>query len=242
MRKSKQVFTVLVCMVLLFNVLLFTTGSAVYAVPPSPVTVQSPGMNLPVLNTYQAGMFKDVGVKDWFRPYVESVYGYGLMKGKSQTHFDPSGKVTMGEVLAAAVNLYNLYHNKKTEYEKFYQKPWYHYYVEFAYLNKLIDTYYYNFDMNKEATRGHVAKIFSTILPEEEYEVLNYVDDNAIPDVTLDMFYGEGVYKLYRAGIVTGNDPVGTYSSNSSINRAEFAAMITKITDAKLRDRITLKK
>lgn len=225
--------------------MMLCSASLVFADPVSPVTVPSQGMNLPVSNTYKDGMFRDVGVKDWFKPYVASVYEYGLMKGKFDskkniTYFDPNGKVTMAEVLAAAVNLYNLYYTGKTAYEPFYQKPWYHYYVEFAYLNKLIDTYYYNFDMTQDATRGHVANILASILPEEEYEVINRVNDNRIPDVTVDMYYGQSVYKLYRAGIVTGNDPMGTFYPSSYITRAEFAAMITKITDAKLRGRINL--
>lgn len=239
-KKTKyQVISLLMCLIVL------TSFSAAFADPLSPVTVPSTGMNLPVHNTYQDGMFRDVAVKDWFKPYVESVYEYGLMKGKFDskkniTYFDPNGKVTMGEVIAAAVNLYNLYYTGNTAYETFYQKPWYHYYVEFAYQNKLIDTYYYNYDMTKEATRGHVANIFANILPEKEYEVINRVNDNKIPDVTVDMFYGQSVYKLYRAGIVTGNDLVGTYYPSSNITRAEIAAMITKITDAKLRGRINL--
>jgi len=240
MKKFKQTISFLLGLVLCFS-----TSIIAYAAPSLPVIVPSAGMNLPIQNTYTDGMFKDVAVKDWFKPYVESVYEYGLMKGKydakkNMTYFDPNGKVTMGEVVAIAVNLYNLYYTGKTPYEQFYQKPWYFYYVLYAYENKIIDTYYYNFDMTKEATRGHVANLLANLLPEEEYEVINRVNDNKIPDVTVDLFYGDAVYKLYRAGILTGNDPAGTFYPSSSITRAEFAAIITKITDAKFRGRINL--
>ena len=51
---------------------------------------------------------------------------------------------------------------------------------------------------------------------------------------------GAAVYRLYRAGILTGNDDYGTFAPYTNIQRSEVAAIISRVIDASQRKRIRL--
>ena len=61
-----------------------------------------------------------------------------------------------------------------------------------------------------------------------------------IPDVTKGEAYAGGVYTLYRAGVLTGNDAKGTFGPETTINRAAAAAIVTRMADPALRKNMTL--
>ena len=52
--------------------------------------------------------------------------------------------------------------------------------------------------------------------------------------------YAESIYRLYRAGIVTGSDEYGTFLPENSITRAEAAAIVTRMAESDNRLSITL--
>jgi len=41
--------------------------------------------------------------------------------------------------------------------------------------------------------------------------------------------YGPAVYKLYNAGILEGNDAIGTFAPNTNIKRSEVAAIVNRM-------------
>ncbi|MBO4898234.1 MAG: S-layer homology domain-containing protein [Clostridia bacterium] len=45
----------------------------------------------------QTNAFADVNTADWFYPYVGTAYSYGIVKGVSETEFNPSGTITREE-------------------------------------------------------------------------------------------------------------------------------------------------
>ena len=51
---------------------------------------------------------------------------------------------------------------------------------------------------------------------------------------------GAAVYRLYRAGVLTGNDAYGTFAPDTDIQRSEVAAIISRVVDASQRRRIQL--
>ena len=116
--------------------------------------------------------------------------------------------------------------------------PWYQTYVDYAIENDIIEDGDYA-DYNRNITRGEMADIFTRALPEKEYEEINEVSD----DLELDIAghkYEDSIRTLFSAGIVTGNDPYGTYTPDASIKRCEAAAIISRIVDESLRKQITL--
>ena len=54
--------------------------------------------------------------------------------------------------------------------------------------------------------------------------------------------YHDAVYRLYRAGVLTGNDAKGTFGPFTNITRGAAAAIISRMADASLRKSITLEK
>ena len=82
-------------------------------------------------------------------------------------------------------------------------------------------------DYTKAATRAEMAYIFSRALPETEFAAKNTV--NSLPDVTGSTPYRDAIIMLYKAGVVSGNDSIGTFNPGSSISRAEAAAIISRV-------------
>lgn len=194
--------------------------------------------NFKVVNPYQQDQFPDVSIDDWFFENVVTAYAMGLMKGNANGTFNPNGSVTIAEAVAIAARLHSIY---TTGTENFVQgTPWYQVYADYAYQKGIFSGAYTLNNANEPATRWEFAMILASALPEEAYEAINTVADEAIPDVSLADTYGPDVYKLYRAGITIGSDSNGTFNPESSIRRSEVAAIVTRMAQPDLRQSITL--
>lgn len=194
--------------------------------------------NFKVVNPYQQDQFPDVSIDDWFFENVVTAYAMGLMKGNANGTFNPNGSVTIAEAVAIAARLHSIY---TTGAENFVQgTPWYQVYADYAYQKGIFSGAYTLNNANEPATRWEFAMILASALPEEAYEAINTVADEAIPDVSLADTYGPAVYKLYRAGITIGSDSNGTFNPESSIRRSEVAAIVTRMAQPDLRQSITL--
>lgn len=94
-------------------------------------------------------------------------------------------------------------------------------------------------------TREMFATYMAHALPDATFTagIVNQVDDDAIPDVKAsDGLYGyDEIYKLYRAGIMTGSDANGTFYPQSTITRAEVATLVARMVVPELRKEVTLK-
>lgn len=88
-------------------------------------------------------------------------------------------------------------------------------------------------DYSAPATRAEFATIMSRALPLDEYVTINQI--SGIPDVPTWESYYDNVIRLYRAGILTGNDTSGIFSPNSYIERSAVAAIVSRMADRKLR-------
>ena len=127
-------------------------------------------------------------------------------------------------------------------YEDFQQTGnWYQVYLDYAYENGIISLAYYNCDVSQKASRAQFAEIFANSMPAEGLPAINNVSDGAIPDVGMGNRYAEYVYKLYRAGILTGSDANGTFNPSTYITRAEAAAIVSRMAESNNRVPITLR-
>ena len=77
-------------------------------------------------------------------------------------------------------------------------------------------------------------------MPTNGFVQINWVINGAIPDVPMSSDYADAVYMLYRAGVLVGSDSTGKFNPDSTITRAEAAALITRIVDPSLRQSIEL--
>ena len=197
----------------------------------------SPGLsNFQPVNTYQPGQFTDVASSDWFAPNVELSYEVGILKGTSDTFFNAAGNVTLAEAVTMACRLNSIY---RFGSESFTQgSPWYQCYVDYALGTGILTQSYSNY--NAPATRAQFADIFSRAFPDGALSEKNQIQDGSIPDVPASSPYYDGIYALYRAGILAGYDAEGTFLPDKNLLRSEASAFVSRMVDESLRQSFSL--
>ena len=201
--------------------------------------VNNPEVHFEKQTVYYQDQFTDVPANQWYTPSVASAFEFGLMKGNGDSTFNPYGDVTVAEAVTMAARIHSIY---TTGTESFVQTgdKWYQVYLDYALENGIISKAYYNSDVTHKATRAQFAEIFADALPSEALSAMNSVADNAIPDVSISESFAASVYKLYRAGILTGSDANGTFNPTTYITRAEAAAIVSRMAESGNRVSITL--
>lgn len=196
--------------------------------------------NFEKTKSYTNDVFEDVSDTDWFAGNVSSAYEYEMMNGKGNAKFDPYANITIAESITTAVRIFYIYNNGSPIYFDSIDAGslWYEPYVSFATIEGITTEEYG--DYNTTATRAEFAKILAASVDPIDLEAINIVDDGAIPDVDVNADYADAVYLLYRAGVLSGSDANGTFNPDSTITRAEAAAIITRIIDPSLRKSIEL--
>lgn len=189
---------------------------------------------------YAAGRFRDVTAADWFASAVADAYELGLMDGVSGTEFDAMGSVTLAQAITMAARVHSIYATGAESFPSSGGSRWYQVYLDYAYDHDLIDGKMYNSNVEGKATRAQFAEIFSRSMPSDGLIAINQIADNAIPDVSLTDSFGPDVYRLYRAGVLTGSDARGTFHPGDSITRAEAAAIVARMGDSTARRSVSL--
>jgi len=189
----------------------------------------SAGMsNFKSTGAYMISQFTDVNEDQWYglndQKVIARAFEYGLMKGNSATTFNPTGNVTVAEAITIAARVHSIYATGAGNFAQ--GNPWYQVYVDYAVANEIIaDKYFTNFA--RAATRAEMAFIFSRSLPSGEFTEINTI--NSLPDVISGTPYRESILMLYRAGILTGSDTLGTFYPANNVTRAEAAAIISRV-------------
>ena len=186
--------------------------------------------------------FTDVPESAWYYEDVRLAVETGLVSGKGGNRYAPDDNVTYAETVKLAAVMWMLTSTGSTEFEK--SSPWYQAYVDYAKANKIITK---DYTWNDAATRANFMDIFSRALPDKPVltgsvglEAINEIADGAIPDVPMTHPQAEAIYKLYRAGIVTGSDKEHNCKPNTNIRRSEVAAILTRMMHADKRQSFTL--
>ncbi|MCL2226180.1 MAG: trypsin-like peptidase domain-containing protein [Oscillospiraceae bacterium] len=186
--------------------------------------------NFDRVREYQDG-FSDVPVSAWFYSGVRSVYERGIMAGREPGLFDPHGRITIAETIKIAASIHRIFHTGSMEFPS--GSPWYAPYLDYARRNDIRIGAFRNF--TAPITRADFAVIMASALPDEALTPINRIADGAIPDVLERFSYGQAVYKLYRAGVLTGADGDGAFFPGRTLTRAEAAAIIARMVEADLR-------
>jgi S1-C subfamily serine protease len=187
------------------------------------------------LNQWTDGTFSDLSSDAWYYDSVVSAYRMGLINGSDDGRFDPSSNVTIAQALKMADGIHSLYTTATINFKE--GTPWYQTYVDYALENRIITAEFD--DYNAPATRAEFASIMARALPVEALPEINTVENGAIPDVPYSASYAGAVYRLYRAGIITG-DSSGTFHPDSNISRAEAVAIVGRMTTESQRRSVLL--
>ncbi|MBQ4576226.1 MAG: S-layer homology domain-containing protein, partial [Firmicutes bacterium] len=182
--------------------------------------------------------FIDVATNAWYYNDVLVAWKDGLVNGRTETTYVPDGNITIAEAIKLASTMHQKYTAGAVTLTNG-TDAWYSTYVAYAVANGIIKDGEYT-DMNAIATRAQFASIFAAALPAEALAAINAVEDGKIPDVKMADSYGAAVYKLYNAGILTGNDAIGTFAPMSNIKRSEVAAIVNRMMHVENRKNIAL--
>ena len=185
-----------------------------------------------------AGQFSDVPAGSWYEANVARAYSLALVDGKSEALFEPLQNMTLAEAIKLAACLHSIYNTGEVTLQN--GSPWYSTYVEYCLQNGILTSALE--DYNAYATRAQFAVIFASALPPSALPAINEIDEDAIPDVKITDSYSGAVYMLYRAGILTGSDAIGTYNPLSNITRAEMATIVSRMADTGLRREFSMLK
>lgn len=189
--------------------------------------------NFRPVNTYAYNSFSDVS--GWYSDYVSKAYTLGLMQGSTDAFgeraFKPNGLITLAETVTLAVRIHSIYYGIEQEFMQ--GSVWYQVYVDYAIENGILSEGEYT-NFNQPATRAQFVNIIVKALPNEAYQEINIVEIGSIPDVEMDQKYALNIYKLYRAGVLTGGR-MGAFQPDNYITRKEVAAIASRMVSPDLR-------
>lgn len=178
---------------------------------------------------YDPALFTDVPAGAWYAENVGAAYALGLMEGRGGGLFVPLGEVKVSEVITLACRLHTGYAARSLDWAG--GAPWYAPYVRYALAAGILQPGQFD-SYDRPATRAEVAELLAAALPEE---ALRAQRTATVPDVTGAEPYAPAVFRLYAAGVLTGNDAAGTFTPHRTIRRAEVAAILTRMAEPALR-------
>lgn len=186
------------------------------------------------VSAYTNTTFSDVS--GWYSDYVETCYELGLFSGTATGRFSPDASMTVAEAVKLAACLHSIYETGSADFTQ--GDPWWQVYTDYCLENGIMEEAFS--DYSNAISRAQFAVLLAEALPDEALSEMNTIADEAIPDVRISDSYGPAVYKLYRAGVLTGADSTGAFHPNANIRRGEVAAVMTRMVRVSERKSVTL--
>ncbi len=185
---------------------------------------------IPVLQvTASSSLFQDVQNSDWFSDSVDYVNHYGLMKGTSDTLFEP--QTTMSRAMTVIV-FYRMEGEPAVERSEFKDVPadtWFTNAVSWAATEGIVNGYSKDqFGPSDDITREQIAAVLYRYAEKKGYDVssrgdLNkYVDNDKVSDWAKDALSWANA-----EGLVVGLDD-RTLASGANANRAQVATILKR--------------
>ena len=186
------------------------------------------------VRTYN-GQFTDVKQTDWYYTSVVDAYELGLVNGKTDSAFVPTGNVTIAETVKLAAVVHRLLVSGGVDESYFTARypggtNWYDPYLRYCMTNNIVTEEYPNY--NAGASRAQVAVLLSRAVNYSEVAIaeINDVTATTFKDVPNTAWYISAIYRMYRWGIITG-DGQGNINPESKVKRSEIAAIVMRIID-----------
>lgn len=187
--------------------------------------------------------YSDVSSRAWYAENVRSATRLGLMGGVGGGRFSPDSNLTYAEAITLAVRIHLRYTTGEEDLEV-RTIPWYVPYLGYAQEQGWIAGDFDGnrwvgggFDPNDHIDRDAFVALFVQALPEDAWDAVNpaisFADSRQCTNQ-------EAVMTLARAGVLTGVIQSGGryFKPDSSITRAEVAAIVTRMVDRTLRQTI----
>ena len=169
--------------------------------------------------------FSDVPENKWYYSDVKNAYETGLINGFEDRTFRPEENMTYAQAVKLAACMNQKYTTGSVTLSNG-SPQWFDSYVAYAREKGIIDK---DYDWNSKVTRAGCVEIFADSLPDEALREKNHIVDGCIPDVGKTHPQAAAIYKLYRAGILTGVDEIGSFQSDKRLERSEVSAILTRM-------------
>ena len=148
----------------------------------------------------------------------------------SPTRFDPEGTLRLNEAVKIACVIHALYTGQADPLQPSTGKHWADPYLAYAEATRILQKdEFTNYD--RPATRSEMAHIFAKSLPEDGLKKINTIF--SIEDVdrydTFPVQYAADIFRLYRAGVLAGEPKTHDFRPDSTITRAETAAIVARL-------------
>lgn len=182
--------------------------------------------------------FSDVPSGAWYHKDVSSASAAGIIHGVGNGQFNPDGNLTEAEAMTLMANVYAIY-NADTDLLAQYRANnqgghWASGIKAYCEYRGLATPFEAEFDTN--CTRGKMVFYFARSMDAIVFTPIN--DKKAAPE-NLDLLGNKDVELLFTSGILVGDE--GGFRLESSITRAETAAIIHRVANLKARVTVTPK-
>ena len=195
--------------------------------------ILSLGLTLPAAGA----AFADVAPDAWYAADVSDVQRYGILQGVGDNRFNPQGTMTLAEAITMASRT-RAYSRGETIPAGRSSTLWYQPYVSDAAEAGICARGEFGTGYGAPCSRLIMAKLFDRVLPEGTKAKRNTV--SVLPDLP-NTPANRSVYSLYEQGVLTGSDEYGTFLPDSSVTRAEAAAILNRVLDPARRRTFTLR-
>ena len=180
--------------------------------------------------------FRDVFENDWYYSEVQKSCASGIIEGFEDNTFRPEETMTYAQAIKIASILKQSYTEDNIDYKE-NTLHWYDCYLDYARETDILSR---DYPWNDPVIRADFAEILVNALMNSMILPINTIEEGMIPDVPSDDEQASSIYKLYRAGILTGSDSAGRFYPESTIQRCEVAAIITRVIDQTVRKKRSL--
>ncbi|MDI3480728.1 MAG: hypothetical protein PWQ97_383 [Tepidanaerobacteraceae bacterium] len=176
--------------------------------------------------------FADLSQVSWAKDAVQNLAGKGIIRGKSDSLFDPTASITRAEFCALMTRMlkYEASSDTVMPFKDVAKGIWYYDAVLAAYEKGLVSGKSAEaFDPSGAITRQEMAKIIGKVLesrryrPGEEKQLDAFKDKDSIASWAKD-----AAAVVAREGIITGT-PEGNFEPNRHASRAETAVMLFRL-------------
>ena len=184
--------------------------------------------------------FSDVKEGDWFYQPVMELAGKGLVGGTTKPvngvgTYEPNKAMTRAEFATILVGY--LYPEELKAYDGPYNSYWYSGIYGVAIDTGLIKTSEFSeAAMNEGTSRQEMALLLVRAMDAMGIDTTEMVDTAVIPDFNqIDSYYKDYVRVVYAKQLVGGMDKAGTFAPKYTMNRAQAATVLNKLTDPSTR-------
>jgi len=182
--------------------------------------------------------FLDILGFEWAKEAIESLFAFGIIKGKSETRFDPSGFVTRAEFAAMLSRMLELIPTvEDNDFDDIQDSDWFYDDLRAAAENDIISGYGNGaFKPHQKVTREEMATMISRVLKAREIDDLS---DEEIENLLsgyedkelLENWSKKGSALATKLGIIEGYDEDGkkNFKAKRFATRAEAVVMLYRM-------------